>query len=59
MKYILFGIVCPLLYFALFGRAVVSSFKPGGPMVESKPQMKHFIAAALDFFQNTLTTALY
>ena len=49
-------------------RAVGGSFKPGGPMVESKPQMKHFTAFAIDFPQNrvgqahlahTLTTPLH
>ena len=48
-------------------RAVDISLKSGGPMVESKPQMKHFTAVALDFPQNrvgqahlahTLTTTL-
>ena len=48
-------------------RAVGSYFKLDGPIVESKPQMKHFTAVALDFPQNrvgqahlahTLTTTL-
>ena len=48
-------------------RAVGRFFKPGGPMVESKPQMMRFIAVDLDFPKNrvgqahladTLATAL-
>ena len=53
--------------YGLVSRAVDSSFKPGGPIVESKPQMMHFTVVALDFPKNrdgqarlahTLTTTL-
>ena len=37
--------------YGLVSRAVDSSFKPGGPIVESKPQMKYFTVVALDFPQ--------
>ena len=53
--------------YGLVSRAVDSSFKPGGPIVESKPQIKRFTVVALDFPKNrdgqahlahTLTTTL-
>ena len=38
-------------------RVVGSSFKPSGPIVESKPQMKHFSALALDLPENRVGQA--
>ena len=38
-------------------RAVSSSLKPGGPMMKSKPQVKHFTVVALHFPKNRLGQA--
>ena len=38
-------------------RAVGSSLKQGGPMMKSKPQVKHFTVVALHFPKNRLGQA--